>query len=295
MKRILFPTDFSEAAVKASLVATSLAQEQGAQLLILHAFAPPEVFAEAGTVYMQQNMERLQHDIDLRLGEVLGDLKEHAPDLDIIKISHVGFPSDVICKEALEEPDTVIVMGTEGASGLKKMLMGSVTARVIEAAPCPVIAIPDNDDPFELKRIVYATNYQSEELEALRRVVDIAKSYNAEVVVLHVAEEDNELIDDVFSWYETVVREAFPESKLSFKLLPPAPLQEALAAFAKDCKASMLAMSRRERGLLGRLFTASESKKMAYHSQCPLLVFHTENLQPDAAANNVFENSGQTT
>jgi nucleotide-binding universal stress UspA family protein len=161
MKRIIFPTDFSDAARKASTAALSLAEEQHAQLILLHAFTPPEVFAEAGTIYMEQQMQRLQDDVDNRLGEWLADLQALAPAVDIIKRSAVGFPADVICDVAREEAAKMIVMGTQGASGLKRFLLGSVTARVIESASCPVLAIPQEYDAFRVERIVYATNYRS--------------------------------------------------------------------------------------------------------------------------------------
>jgi nucleotide-binding universal stress UspA family protein len=278
MKRIIFPTDFSEAAKHARHAAISLARKQHAQLILLHAFAPPEVFAEAGTIYMEQHMQRLQDDVDTRLAQQIEMLKIEAQDIDIIPRSAVGFPADVICDVAREEAASMIVMGTEGASGLKRLFLGSVSARVIEAAPCPVLAIPEHVDSFSVNRIVYATNYQSEELEALKRVAIVAAAYDAEIVVLHVAEKDKELLDEVFVWYETLVRQELEYPKLSFELLPPAPLQEALKAYVGACDADMLAMSRRQRGLIGRLFGTSESKEMAYSCKCPLLIFHSENL-----------------
>ena len=278
MKRIIFPTDFSDAARKASAAALSLAEEQNAQLILLHAFTPPEVFAEAGTIYMEQQMQRLQDDVDHRLGEWLADLQEQASSVDIIKRSAVGFPADVICDVAREEAATMVVMGTQGASGLKRLLLGSVTARVIEDAPCPVLAIPRDFDEFRVERIVYATNYRGEELEALKRVSAIASLYDAEIVVLHVADAHEELLDEVFAWYETLVRQELEYPKLSFKLLPPAPLQESLKGYVKECEADVLAMSRRQKGLIGKLFSTSNSKEMSYDCNCPLLVFHAENL-----------------
>ena len=278
MKRIILPTDFSEAAQSAHGAALTLADAQDAKIILLHAFTPPEVFAEAGTIYMEQQMQRLQDDVDQRLKELVTTLREQAPDIEIEPRSAVGFPADVICQIAGEEVASMIVMGTQGASGLKKLLLGSVAARVIEAAPCPVLAIPEREGDFAVKRIVYATNYQSEELEALRRISAIAAPFDAEVVVLHVADNEEELLDEVFSWYKTLVEQELEYPKLRFELLPPAPLQDALNAYVGDCSADMLAMSKRQRGLLGRLFGSSESKQMAYHCKCPLLVFHTENL-----------------
>ena len=106
----------------------------------------------------------------------------------------------------------------------------------------------------------------------------MASAYDAEIVVLHVAEKDVELLDEVFSWYETLVRQELEYPKLVFELLPPAPLQGALKAYVGTCDADMLAMSRRQRGLIGRLFGTSESKEMAYTCACPLLIFHAENM-----------------
>lgn len=294
MKRIIFPTDFSALSLEARQAAVSLAREHQAQLVIVHAFAPPEVFAEAGTVYLDQQMQRLQDDVDHRLGEILGDICEMAPDLDVVKRSTVGFPADAICTIAKEEKDSLIVMSTQGATGLKKLLLGSVTARVIEAASCPVLAIPQGTTNFQLKRIIYATNYQNEELEALRRVTELAALYHAEVIVLHVSEPGEDYFYEVFTWYESLVREELEYPNMSFELLPPEPFQKALNNFIEHEQADMLAMSKRQKGLLGRLFGSSETKEMSYHPQCPLLVFHSENLQAPGMAIDQFKAQGFT-
>lgn len=122
----------------------------------------------------------------------------------------------------------------------------------------------------------------------MKRVAAIASIYDAEIEVLHIADDSEELLEEVFSWYETLVRQELEYPKLSFKLLKASPLQETLRAYVKDCSTDILAMYRRQRGLLGRLFSTSNRKEMAYDCQCPLLIFHAENLiAPDEVVKQV--------
>ncbi len=61
-----------------------------------------------------------------------------------IRVS-VGAPDDIIVQTALDKQANLIIVGSHGRTGLKRLLMGSVTARVIGQAPCPVLVVKRPD------------------------------------------------------------------------------------------------------------------------------------------------------
>lgn len=128
-ERILFPTDFSHAGETALAMATSLARDTGATLLIVHIEEPPAPDA-AGELYSPS------------LGQLQRMLDEVHPLDPAVSCEHrllSGDPAQVIVQLAEQEGVDVIVMGTHGRSGIRRVLMGSVAEAVVRRAKCPVL------------------------------------------------------------------------------------------------------------------------------------------------------------
>jgi nucleotide-binding universal stress UspA family protein len=141
-EKILVPTDFSECSLAALELATQLALESGARLLIVHAEEAPLVF-RGEEVYLELDgaglspLEALKERLEQRLSEVL-------PTDARVECEHrvlLGEPSAAIVRLAGDEHVDLIVIATHGWRGLKRLLMGSVAEAVVRRAPCPVITV----------------------------------------------------------------------------------------------------------------------------------------------------------
>jgi universal stress protein A len=135
VRKILFPTDFSHTGDAALALATSLARERGASLLIVHVEEPPAAYG-AGEMYYGMPDPVTE---DLRKM-----LKEVAPADASVPVEHrllTGDPAHAIARLAKEEGVELIVMGTHGRTGLMRLLMGSVAEAVVRRAPCPVLTL----------------------------------------------------------------------------------------------------------------------------------------------------------
>ena len=139
LRKILFPTDFSEPSDHALEYALSLAMEYEATLMLLHVIeefhysayyedlnAPPErIYAEV-LKEAEERMERL----------VFEEMKGKVAVEQVIRR---GEPFSEVVQAAREEEVDLIVMGTHGKTGLSHALMGSTAERVVRLAPCPVL------------------------------------------------------------------------------------------------------------------------------------------------------------
>ncbi|HSQ54531.1 MAG TPA: universal stress protein [Gemmata sp.] len=133
--KILHPTDLSENSKPAFLVACALARDYQAELIVLHVSKPTPVYAPDGIAMPLPVEEPLE--LRARLAQVLPSDKK-------IKVQHRlvdGDPGSEILKAAKGEGADVIVMGTHGATGLMRLLMGSVAEDVLRKAPCPVLTV----------------------------------------------------------------------------------------------------------------------------------------------------------
>ncbi len=131
-RKILFPTDFSTLSDAALTHATTLAQESGATLLIVHVEEPPTAY---GTGEMYYGIPEPDNDA---LNTMLNNV---VPTDSRVPYEHrmvIGDPAEEIVRIADEENADLIVMATHGRTGIKRLLMGSVAEKVVRYSKCPV-------------------------------------------------------------------------------------------------------------------------------------------------------------
>jgi len=136
-KKILFPTDFSPFAEKASEYAVSLAKKYGSKLYVLHVIEQFTYIIDIGIDFRTQTS--LEATARKLLDDTVASLSKHGVDIEGVLRS--GNPFAEIVHFASRENIDLIVMATHGRTGLEHMLMGSVTEKVIRKAPCPVLTI----------------------------------------------------------------------------------------------------------------------------------------------------------
>lgn len=133
MNKIMFPTDFSHTADAALALATSLARDTGAKLLIVHVEEPPLAYGSGEMYYGVP---------DPNSDELKQMLKEIVPTDSAVRYEHrliAGNPADALSRLAKDANVDLIIMGTHGRTGLLRLLMGSVAEAVVRRAPCPVL------------------------------------------------------------------------------------------------------------------------------------------------------------
>jgi nucleotide-binding universal stress UspA family protein len=145
---ILCPVDFSGPADHAETQAIELARALGGELIFLHVAVATALYGEeAGLVDNTAVYEAEQEWADKRLDERVSAAR--AAGVSARAVRRAGVPYDEIVKAAGEEEAGMIVMGTHGRSGLDRLLVGSVTERVIRLAPCPVLTVRESTPPVQ--------------------------------------------------------------------------------------------------------------------------------------------------
>jgi nucleotide-binding universal stress UspA family protein len=133
---VLHPTDFSEPCEEAFRVACALAREHSARVVVVHVVvAPPVPLAH------QPVPPPLREDPRANLEELCRRFRASAPELQVDSRLEQGDAATRIVAAAQETPCDLIVMGTQGRTGLGRVLMGSVAEQVLRTAPCPVVTV----------------------------------------------------------------------------------------------------------------------------------------------------------
>jgi nucleotide-binding universal stress UspA family protein len=140
-KRILVATDFTDSSKPAFEEAIELAQKNGAELLIGHAYQPPNMTqadAVAPGVYDEWD-RNLRFRIEQKLQELVNDAKKNGILAKPLVLA--GAPYEAIVEAAKENKADLVVMGTHGRKGVSRFFLGSVASRVISTSPCPVMTV----------------------------------------------------------------------------------------------------------------------------------------------------------
>ena len=133
LKRILAPTDFSELSVRGVRYACELAKDVGAEVTILNVVTVDESGINKGE--MGEHKQRLDEFVAKNVADVSANLR-------ISKLVDAGQAYFAIIDCAENERIDLIVISSHGRSGLSRMLIGSVTDKVLRGASCPVLVVP---------------------------------------------------------------------------------------------------------------------------------------------------------
>jgi nucleotide-binding universal stress UspA family protein len=140
--RILMATDFTPASQAALNEAIEMAKGNGTELLIAHAYYPPDAvqaqsFAAGAYEEWDQN---LRTQVLEKLQPLLGRAEKAGVKARGLVLP--GAPDEAIAEAVKENDADLVIMGTHGRKGVARFLVGSVASRVISTAPCPVMTVP---------------------------------------------------------------------------------------------------------------------------------------------------------
>lgn len=276
MQRILVPTDFSENAKQALVYARDFAHKLGAELVLFHAYHIPYVHAEMPAGMYQSAIDEAQEETENQLQELANKLLGPEGDANVPYqlASKLGFAVETILSYAEEIQADLILMGTQGVNGLADVILGSITSSVVERAELPVMAIPEGYEFKELKNLVFATNYDTSDLAALKHLVKIATAFNATIHVVHVNSSGNEVEQQQSSSFKNVIQQEVGYDPLTFEVMEADDVASGIESYSKTHQVDAIALVKRKRNLLESLFHTSITRKMSFHSKVPFLAYH---------------------
>jgi nucleotide-binding universal stress UspA family protein len=190
--QIICPVDFTESSVRAFAHAAAIARWYDAQLTVLHVvptFEPIQVRGDVGDpVRVVTPLPREQV-----LEEMRRTLNLAAVSPGATPIAEAGDPQMTIIDQAISKKADLVVMGTHGRRGFKRLLLGSATEAILREAPCPVLTVPPQaparaSEAVTFKRILCPIDFSPSALQALGFALDLARQADGRVTLLHVVE-----------------------------------------------------------------------------------------------------------
>jgi nucleotide-binding universal stress UspA family protein len=301
--RILCPVDLSANSRAALQQTLALARWYEAKVTVLHVFRQVAVVdtaaAALGTgMYMppvplpevdRATMER-------RVSEFV-TATPGAADVTVHLCEGANVREEVL-REASEIGADLIVLGSHGLTGIKRLMLGSTAEDVLRHAPIPVLIVPAHATstastgvPF--KQIVCAVDFEADSYRALRYAFDLAQESDAQLTLLHAVEMPAVHVgaDDVMFDLEFTRQAAIRDARERLESLVPdaarayctvhadvveGPAQHAILQLATDVGADLIIMGVRDRSAFDVAVFGSHAQAVVRAAHCPVLTVHQD-------------------
>jgi nucleotide-binding universal stress UspA family protein len=295
IRKILFPTDFSDCSRHALRQAVKLAKEYRAELHVMHAIVLHEDDPHDPAHHLHDPLEirRILEELAAkRMGSLIQD--HDIPDLVLTQVHRRGISAAPPIVEYAEEADIdLIVMGTHGRRGVRKLLLGSVAAEVIRMAPCSVLTVHAKGElgpAHDFKRILVPVDFFEPSIQALAVACGLANDcgsrlYLAYVLgdVLHPAFYNmgamrlSDLQPEILHWAKSALKDLANETANCSRIRTDCYALEGHAAreiirFTRNHPTELIVMASHGRMGIKHVLLGGTAEKVISGAECPVLV-----------------------
>lgn len=278
---ILIATDYASTSAAAERYAIRLAIETKSTLSFAHVFKPELVGTSMTFDADRIDYDPLKYQFDKLLDHVTGILDEMKIEPDELHHKCVILEGSnmrrLLLREADEERVDLIITGTHHASGFREWMLGSHTWDIVKNTAVPVLAIPDNAVFSGLKKLLFAAEYREGEIPAIGFLIQLAKTLNAEVTVLHISNTilSEEFEVQLFEKFRQEVKTKLNNEHIDIRLVRHDGIIEGLNQYCEEHSVNWLVMSPERASWLDKFINPADisiTKHMSFHTHTPLLI-----------------------
>jgi nucleotide-binding universal stress UspA family protein len=283
--KILCPIDFSAGSQQAAKVATRLARDTGAELVLLHAWHIPGAAYPIESVFPPSAARDLAAEsrraLDDAVAECVAAGAMHATSALVS-----GVPWVEIVRQLEKQAYDLCVIGTHGRSGLARVLLGSVAGNVVRHAPCSVLAVRPDGGETSFRHVLVPTDFSTSaeyalELAAtlvepagaltLLHVIELPVAYSGELPTAELARDLDRRAADALA--KDIARsQAATRATVHARSQIGYPGAQTLRVLEDDRTIDLVVMGSHGRTGIARALLGSVAEKIVRHARCPVLV-----------------------
>lgn len=185
-----------------------------------------------------------------------------------------GYFVESVKKEVDAKQVDMIIMGTKGASGLKRITIGSNTGDVITKVKCPLLAVPENAKYKIPREIAFPTDYQfTYNLKVLDTLTEMIGMNDSVLRIVHITRKGEDLSEEQLENKE-FLHDFLRGVDHSFHTLTSTKLETAIQCFVESRDIDMVAMVAKNLNFFQRILFKPTVEEISYHTDIPFLVLH---------------------
>lgn len=271
---ILVPTDFSNNALVATRYAMELAKKIEANVHILHVYRS---FTSAfqSPLANETDEQRAKLGAKKGLAEFIEKL-DNGSDVPVTSSIEKNSILEAITEYIGENNVCLVVMGTHGASGMRKDLLGSNTYDVAKDVPRPLLIVPEHTASFKLRNVAFFSDYQQGDIKSLSSYDALFGNMNLSCTLVHIHEDKKAPQESeqqkLAEWKATLEKETSLEN-LSTELVHAPENVDAVNGILKRLNADMTLITLVDaRSFFEKLLHKSLAREIIINPQTPVLL-----------------------
>ncbi|UOQ77682.1 universal stress protein [Hymenobacter sp. 5516J-16] len=282
MKNLLVPTDFSPTAHNAFELALQVARRTGGQVTLLHVVDLPETaryattggLAGGGGLNDVYTLKLLQV-VKRRMHELMAEAQRTFPGVQVQDLMHTAAFDDAVLDTIQDRKIDLVVMGTKDHHAWQHVFTGSRTEHVVRLASCPVLTVKHPAPNFEVRHIVFASDFSAEAdlaISSLRQVQEVFPE--ALLHLLDVVSDPGQHDKAMLRIHHFADRHQLTHYEPDVFAAPNA--SAGIPRFAEQAHADLVVMLTHGRAGLSHFFQGSISESVSLHAASPVLTFHAQ-------------------
>jgi nucleotide-binding universal stress UspA family protein len=271
MRTIIVPIDFSKCSVSAAKFACEIAKQSKTKIVFFHTFhvpiPPPDAVVD---IIPTSELAETNNNSLKKLVQ-----KEIKPDSDSLEITYesvAGFAIDEIILASQRHKASMIIMGTKGASGIKKIIFGSNTSSVIGKSNIPVLVVPEKAKFKGFDKIAFAVDlHEVKDNKIFNPLLELALLFNSSVKLFSVKKDVKEPLTMQQAFEKLNLDKVFEKVPHTFHLAKDESVVNAIDDFIKVSKADLVVTIAQKHSFIDVLLNKSITRDLAFHTKVPLL------------------------
>ena len=274
-RNILVATDFSRYSDNAFEYALFLAQQYGSKVYAAHVFPTYALPRHAEMTEAKSKLEKLVARLEKQ--EIAGEA-----------VMGEGSIVSFLQNFSTEKNIDLIVAGTHGCAGIKRLVLGSVAEEIVRSADCPILTVGPKVPRTKLGsidfgRIMYATDFSPESANAVPYVISLAEKFKAFTYLVHVLPKgttgSKQAKEQMTAYFTKELQKLVPLDWDNWST-PLAIVEEGdavkeIEALAKGREADLIVLGAKKASATASHFRAGLSYTLMAHAKCPVLTLHT--------------------
>lgn len=277
IKKLMVATDFSEQSQLAARYASRLAQQMRSQLELLHV-VPSELYLTDPYI-LPAELEQAERPRGMT---ALHEFEKKIPELRALRHKNIvlsGLAAESIIQAAEEHGIDLLVVGSHGRSGIKKLALGSVAEKIVRNLHCPVLVIGPRCSPQheDVRSVLLAVDNPLHSLRAAQYAVAIAQQSGATLTVAHIypavqpGDIDSSEINRTLRELHSLVPSQLDLAKTVQFRTAKGGISEEILNIASECNAGIIVTSPKDHAPLADHAIGSVLSELISKSHCPIL------------------------
>lgn len=272
MKRILVPTDFSVHANNALKVAAQIAKKTNSEIVLLHMLEIPSQMSDAVTeasgipeimLFIQKAKETLQRTKEksflngITVTEQIKFEKAHDGIITFIKNNTID----------------LIIMGSNGISGIEEILVGSNTEKVVRLSEVPVLVVKKDTKEFLPSKFVYASDFTKETKKPFKKMIEFADFFDVQLNLVMICTPNSFKPTALSEKIITEFVSNFEIKNYTTAIYNDINIEKGIINYSNSINADLIGLCTHGRTGLSHFFTGSVSEDLVNHTSKPVITF----------------------